>query len=72
MSGIDHWILGWPTQSLARQPNFVFGAEVSVLGIDIDAISTDSLGIADMILFAFLSMWNQVFSFVVWIPADSV
>ena len=33
-------------------------AEVSILAIDIETISTDSLGVASVILFVILSLWD--------------
>ena len=66
------WILWLPPQSLTREPYIVPSTEVSVLGIDVDAICADSLGEAAILLLVFLSLWNQVFGFVVWIPADPV
>ena len=72
MNSTDLWILWRPPQSLTRKSYIVPSAEVSVLGIDVDAIGADSLGIVAILLLVFLSLWNQVFGFVVWIPADPV
>ena len=72
MSSTDGWILWRSPQSLARQPYVVSGAEVSVLGVDIDAISAYPLRVTPILLLVLLGLGNQVFSFVVWIPADPV
>ena len=72
MSSTDLWILRRPSQSLTRKPYIVPSAEVSVHGVDVDTICADSLGVAAILLLVFLSLWNQVFGFVVWIPADPV
>ena len=54
----DCLILWGPSQSLARKPYVVSGAEVSVLGIDVDAICADSLVVATILLLVFLGLWN--------------
>ena len=72
MSSTNLWILRRPSQSLTRKPYIVPSAEVSVLGVDVDTICADSLGVAAILLLVFLSLWNQVFGLVVWIPADPV
>jgi hypothetical protein len=43
-----------PPQTLTRQSCVVPDAEVSVFGIDVDAICAESLGIASIFLFVFL------------------
>ena len=48
------------------------GAEVAILGVDINLIGADSLWITAVFLLVFLGLWNQVLSFIVWIPADPV
>ncbi len=35
-------------------------------------IGTDSLWITAMFVLVFLGLWDQAFSFIVWIPADPV
>jgi hypothetical protein len=45
----DFWILQRPPQSLTREPYIVPSAEVSVLGIDVDAICAYSLGVASIL-----------------------
>ena len=72
MSSIDCWLLRRSPQSLTRQPYVVSGAEVSVFGVDVDAISAYSLRVAAILLLVLLGLCNQVFSLVVWIPADPV
>jgi len=72
VSSTDLWILRWSPQSLTREPYIVPSAEVSVLGIDVDAICADSFGIASILLLLFLGLWNYASSLVVWIPAYSV
>ena len=72
MSSIDCWILRRSSQSLTREPYVISGAEVSVLGIDVDAISAYSLRVAAILLLVLLGLCNQVFSLVVWIPTDPV
>ena len=72
MSSTDLWIFRRSPQSLTRKPYIVPSAEVSVLGIDLDAIGAASLGVATILLLVFLSLWNQGFGLVVWIPADPV
>ncbi len=72
MSSIDFGILWWSTQSLARKSNVDSCAEVSILGVDIDAIGADSLGIAAVLLLVLLGLWNQILRFIVRTPADSV
>ena len=54
MSSIDCWILRRSPQSLTRQPYVVSGAEVSVLGVDVDGISAYSLRVAAMLLLVLL------------------
>jgi hypothetical protein len=39
-----------------REANLVLPAEVSILGIDIDAISADSLGVTAVLLLVFLGL----------------
>ena len=58
MSSTDLCILRRPPQSLTREPNIVPSAEVSVLGIDVDAICPDSLGIASILLLVFFGLWK--------------
>ena len=70
MSSIDFRILRWPPQSLTRQPYVVSGADDSVLGDDIDAISSYSLRAAAILLLVLPGLCNKVFSLVVWIPTD--
>ena len=72
MSRIDLGILRRPAQSLTRKAYVVPGTEVSILGSDVDAIGADSLGITAVFMLIFLCLWNQVFTFIVWIPADPV
>ena len=72
MRSIDRWILRWSSQPLAREANIVLRAEVSVLGIDIDAISADSLGVTAVLLLVFLGLRDQVLRLIVRIPADPV
>ena len=72
MRSIDLWILRWSSQALAREAYIVPRAEVSILGVDIDAISADTLGVAAVLLLVFLGLWNQVLRFIVRIPADPV
>ena len=40
--------------------------------VDVDAIGADLLGITAVFMRIFLCLWNQVFTFIVWIPADPV
>ena len=61
---------GAPTQPLTRETDFIPRAEVSILGVDIDAISTDSFGITAVLSLIFLCLRDQVLRFIVWIPAD--
>jgi len=72
MIGIDCCILRRSPQSLARQSNAVFGAEVSVIGIDVDAVGAYSLWIAAIGLFVLLGLCNQVVRIVLGVPADTV
>ena len=65
---IDLWILWRPSQSLARQTNSMPGAVVPVLGIDVDAVCTDALRIAAVVLLVLLGLSNQILAFVVGIP----
>jgi hypothetical protein len=43
---------------------------VTILGVDVDAIGADSLGVAAMLLLILLGLSNQILSFVVGIPAE--
>ncbi len=43
-----------------------------MLGIDLDAIGADSLGIAAVFLLVLFGLWNQILRFIVGTPADSV
>lgn len=70
MSSADFWILWWSTQPLTRESYFVSGAEVSILGVEVDAISADSLGVTPVFLLILLGLCNQIFGLIVWIPAD--
>ncbi len=72
MSSIDCRILRRSPQSLTREPYVISGAEVSVLGVDIDAISAYSLRVAAILLLVLLGLCNQVFSLVAWFPTDPV
>ena len=72
MRSIDLWILRWSSQPLAREADLVPNAEVSILGIDIDAISADSLGLTAVLLLIFLGLRDQVLRLIVRIPADPV
>ena len=72
MRSIDLWILRWSSQPLAREANFVLAAEISILGIDIDAISANSLGVTAVLLLVFLGLRDQVLRLIVRIPADLV
>ena len=72
MNSIDCCILRRSPQALTRQPYIVSGAEVSVLGVDVDAIGADSRWIAAIVLFVLLGLCNQVFCLVVGVPADPV
>jgi hypothetical protein len=47
-------------------------AGVSVLAIDIDAISADALRVATIILLALLCLSNEISAFVVSVPADAM
>lgn len=47
-------------------------AEVPILGVDIDAIGADSLGVTAMFLLVFLGLRNQVLTLIVRIPVDPV
>ena len=58
MKSIDCCILRWSPQAFARQPYVVSGAEVLVLGVDVDATGADSLWIAAIVLFVFLGLCN--------------
>ena len=69
---IDLWILRWSSQPLAREADLVLGAEVAILGIDIDAISADSLGVTAVLLLVFRGLRDQVLRLIVRIPADPV
>ena len=60
MNSTDLWILWRPPQSLTREPYIVASTKVSVLGIDVDAICADSLGIASILLLVFLGLSMQV------------
>jgi hypothetical protein len=51
-------ILWRPSQPLARQTNPLPVAVVPVLGIDIDAVGTDTLRIAAIVLFVLFSLSN--------------
>lgn len=58
MNSTDLWILRRPPQSLTREPYIVPSTEVSVLGIDVDAICADSLRVAYILLLVFFGLWN--------------
>ena len=60
MRGVDLWILRWPSQSLTREAYVVPSEEVPILGVDIDAIGADSLGVTAMLLLVFLGLGDQV------------
>jgi hypothetical protein len=60
VNSTDLWILWRPPQSLTREPYIVASTKVSVLGIDVDAICADSLGIASILLLVFLGLSMQV------------
>jgi len=68
--GIDLRVLWRPSQSLARQRNSMPGSVVPVLGVDIDAVCTDTLWIAVVLLLILFGLSNQIITFVVGIPAD--
>ena len=70
MRSVDLLILRWPSQSLTREAYVVPSAEVPILGVDIDAIGADSLGVTAMLLLVFLDLRDQVL--IVRIPADPV
>jgi hypothetical protein len=53
-------------------PYVVPRAEVSVLGIGVDAIGTDSLGVATVFLIVHCGLWNQILRLIARIPANSV
>ncbi len=72
MRSVDHWILRRPSQSLAREAYIIPGTEVPILGIDVDAIGTDSLGVTAVLLLVFLGLWDQVLRLIVRIPTDPV
>lgn len=72
MRSIDLWILRWSSQPLAREANLARGAEVAILGIDIDAISEDSLWVTAVLLLVFLGMRDQILRLIVRITADPV
>ena len=72
MSCVNGGILRRSPQSLARQSYIVPRAEVSILGVDIDAISADPLRIAAIFLLVLFGLRDEVFSLVVRIPAYSV
>ena len=63
---------GRPVHSLSRLAYVILGAEVSILGSDVDAIGADPLELPTVFMPIFLGLWNQVFTFIVWIPADPV
>ena len=56
MSRVDLGILGWPAQSLARQADVLPPAEVTILGIDVNTIGANPLGIATVFLLVFLGL----------------
>ena len=72
MISTNLWIHWQHSQSLTRKPHIVPSAEVSVLGDDVDTICADSLGVVAIPLQVLVSLWNQVFGHVAWIPADPV
>ena len=45
-------------------------AEVVSLGVDVNPIDIDSIGITALFLLMCLGLWNQVLGFIVCIPAD--
>ncbi len=65
-------ILQRSSQLLDREADLVPSTDVSILGIDIDAVSTDSLGITAVLLPVFLGLRDQVLRLIVQIPADPV
>ena len=72
MSSTNLLILRRPSQSLTRKPYIVPSTEVSVLGVDVDAIGTDSLGVATVFLLVLFGLWNQILRLIERIPANSV
>lgn len=70
VSSADLWIPRRPTQPLARESYVVSGAEVSILGVEVDAISTDALGATVLLLFILPGLCNQILGLIVWIPAN--
>jgi hypothetical protein len=69
---VDLWILRWPSQSLTGEAYVVSGAEVPILGVDVDAIGADLLGVTAVLLLEFFGLWDQVLGLIVWTPADLV
>jgi hypothetical protein len=72
VSSNDLVILWWPSQSLIRKTYVVSHAEVPILGINIDTVSTDAFGIATVFLLLLLGLRNQILRFVESVPADSM
>jgi hypothetical protein len=72
MSSIDFGIIRRFPQPFIRQSCVVSGAENLVLGVDLNAISAYSLGIAAMLLLVLLSFYKQIISFVVWALTNPV
>lgn len=72
MLSIDLWILRWPPQPFVRLPYIILPAEVLFLGVDIDAVSADSLRVAAVLLIVFPGLRDQIFRFIVRISADPV
>lgn len=72
MHSIDLWILRWSPQPLIREADFIPRTRVSILVVDNDAISTDSLGITALFSVIFLGLQDQFLRCIVWIQADTV
>ncbi len=72
MLSVELWIRRGPSQSLARKAYLVVRAEVSVLGVDIDTIGVDSLGVTAVLLLVFPGLWDHVLGLIMRIPADPV
>lgn len=56
MSSVEHWIFRRPSQSLPRGAYVIPGAKVSILGVDVDTIGADSLGVAAVLLLVILGL----------------
>ena len=68
----DRWILRRPSRSLTGEAYVIPCAEVSILGVDVDAIGADALGVTAVRLFVFLSLWYQILRLIVRVPTDPV